>query len=412
MFGAHSERFTRLTLCSSSPHPPPPSPSPQINWKQPIVKQLDISTHVTQLSDKGYTTFNQLLSTGVATVLNQRLEAVLHGEFDTGTPPGKLPSSKLQDPWKPGKRTIQVVNIRHADTRFRSVICSPVLGKLVADVAGWTHGARVASDQVWCKPPTSGALSFHRDSAYFDFVPSDVMTVWIAFDDMVPEVGPLEYVEGSHKWGEGRVGSANQFFDKDRRRLMHDAARKEGFTKPLEQLKVHQVNVKAGGCGIHNGRTWHGSDQNRSKHQPRRGLGIHFVPANATFKSGELGKMWSKFRTKGSNVMPESEFPVTFRRPIAAQKKEEKIEKETSLMFDDSWMLVEPDAHPKNGFGSYHDDFALLAKEQEEKERIMHEEKERVADIAKIAEAAAMQNKQNGGEAKEEALVFDDSWMT
>ena len=316
MFGTFSESHTRSTLYAPSSQPSTIPPLPP-SWKEPLISENLILIDSISLKSKGYVILEQLLKAGVADALNTRLEKVLLGEFDTGIEPEKRPGKKLQDPYKANKRTIQIVNIRRSDKLFRSVICSPILGKLVADLGQWESGARVASDQVWCKPPTSGALSFHRDSAYFDFVPADVITVWIAFDDMVPEVGPLEYVEGSHKWGEGRVGSANQFFDtRDRRRLMHDAALKEGYTDPQNQLIVKQVNVKAGGCGIHDGRTWHGSDRNKSTTNPRRGLGIHFVPANATFKDGQLGKMWARFRTEGSNVMPEDEFPITFDRRV------------------------------------------------------------------------------------------------
>lgn len=56
----------------------------------------------------------------------------------------------------------------------------------------WSQGARLAQDQVWAKPPGAGPLVFHRDSTYFDFNPADVTTVWLALDDMVPELGPLE----------------------------------------------------------------------------------------------------------------------------------------------------------------------------------------------------------------------------
>jgi len=77
--------------------------------------------------------------------------------------------------------------------------------------------------------------------------------------------GPLEYVKGSHHWSDGRVGSANQFFDaKDRFSLLHDAARREGIEDPESSLEIVRVEVRAGGCGIHNGRTWHGSDKNSS----------------------------------------------------------------------------------------------------------------------------------------------------
>jgi len=153
-------------------------------------------------------------------------------------------------------------------------------------------------------------LVFHRDSAYFNFIPEDVITLWLALDDMTPEIGPLEYVETSHLWGEGRVGSANQFFDRDRFRLMYQAAKMEGLDP--EDLKISMVICKAGGAGVHNGRTWHGSGPNTSKTRPRRGLGIHFVPSNVTFKEGQLAPMWRKFRKEGSNEVDEEEFPVTF----------------------------------------------------------------------------------------------------
>ena len=37
--------------------------------------------------------------------------------------------------------------------------------------------------------------------------------VWVALDEMVPELGPLEYVSGSHLWGDGRSGTASHCFD-------------------------------------------------------------------------------------------------------------------------------------------------------------------------------------------------------
>ena len=36
------------------------------------------------------------------------------------------------------------------------------------------------------------------------------------------------YIPGSQHWGEGRTGSANLFFDKNRFALVHDAARRHG----------------------------------------------------------------------------------------------------------------------------------------------------------------------------------------
>ena len=71
----------------------------------------------------------------------------------------------------------------------------------MAQLAGWPSGARLAQDQVWAKPPGAPPLVFHRDSPYFDFSPADVVTVWLALDEMRPALGPLELPSGSRKHG-------------------------------------------------------------------------------------------------------------------------------------------------------------------------------------------------------------------
>ena len=301
-------RFAQLpALLMEAPEPLPP---PQLSRCDPVLAPSPTAERKEQFRRSGHVTMPCLLDEEEVRLLNDRLEAVLLDGFDLGAPPDKMP--KGRNAWSCGKRTLQIVNIRKADAAFRRVITSRTLGKFIAEIGGWP-GARVASDQVWAKPPTGGPLVFHRDSAYFDFVPSDVITLWLALDDMTPEVGPLEYVQGSHLWGEGRVGSANQFFNRDRFGLMHQAAKAEGLHP--ENLTISMVQCKAGGAGVHNGRTWHGSGPNTSKTRPRRGLGIHFVPSNVIFKEAPLGNMWRKFRDADGVVDEdgfEKEFPVTF----------------------------------------------------------------------------------------------------
>ena len=130
---------------------------------------------------------------------------------------------------------------------------------------------------------------------------------------MIPELGPLEYVKGSHRWGDGRAGSAQQFFDaRDHRALLADAAAREGHEK--EALELVTVGVSAGGAGIHNGRLWHGSGPNRSKSLPRRGLGIHFVPADARFRpdAERIGPLFAPHKVPGSDELPDAAFPATW----------------------------------------------------------------------------------------------------
>lgn len=280
---------------------------------------------------EGFVVLDDLLTADTCATLNARLELVLRGECDGDygradkTPkfsgdrrckPGKTPPPL----GGPSKQTLQVINIWKADAAFAQIVRSPALGQLVAQLGGWT-GARVANDQVWAKPPGAAPLTFHRDSAYFDFVPSDVITVWLALDDMEPELGPLQYVRGSHEWADGRVGSANQFFDtRDRFALLHDAARREGIDDPAASLEIITLAVRKGGCGIHNGRLWHGSGANASATKPRRGLGIHFVPADARFAHAAGSTLAHHLRPPAeaaATEMSEALFPITWPPPAA-----------------------------------------------------------------------------------------------
>ncbi len=283
----------------------------------------DCSEPAGEFGSDGFVRIEQLVPAAVAAQLAERLEHVLRGEYDTGVPPDKRP----KQPKGPGllgfsgerrgAKTLQLINVWKADRAFAELVRSPTLGRLVAQLAGWPSGARLAQDQVWAKPPGAPPLVFHRDSPYFDFAPADVVTVWVALDSMAPELGPLEYVRGSHRWGDGRTGSASRFFDSDQRALLRSAAEREGVDPAsLDALVVSMAHLPPGGASIHDGRTWHGSGPNSSAASPRRGLGIHFVPACATFAPGaELGRLWAPLKQPGTDALPEDLLPVTWVPP-------------------------------------------------------------------------------------------------
>ena len=69
---------------------------------------------------------------------------------------------------------------------------------------------------------------------------------------MVPELGPLEYVMGSHLWGDGRSGTASHFFDPDQRALLRSAAEREGVDPAaIDDLIVSMAHMRAGGASLH-----------------------------------------------------------------------------------------------------------------------------------------------------------------
>merc|ERR1719253_707316 len=326
----------------------------------PLSVPLDLIEH---FQNDGFAVFGNVISLGAVDALNDRLEDVLRGVYDRGRAPDKTPrlvkgrkpqpkinkltssSHSSMDPAnasnKPqGKnkkksggvgvgpigfsgnrqnvKVLQIINIHKADSLFRKLETSPVLAKVVSKLAGWDDlgGARLAQDQVWAKPPGAPPLVFHRDSPYFMFEPAEVVTVWIALDDMDEELGPLEYVAGSHKWGDGRVGSANQFFQSDTRRLLRSAAEREGIDD-LESLTfVSMRGMKRGGLSIHHGKIWHGSAKNASANRPRRGLGLHFVPASVRFTTeASKSRLWKDYvvgvEDPSTVDLSEEDFPLS-----------------------------------------------------------------------------------------------------
>ena len=298
---------------------------------------------------------NVVASQEAVNTLNDRLEDVLRGNYDRRRKPDKTPrllkgtkptisttntssihhttngnqptTSKKEKKKKEvgaigfsgnfqNVRVLQIINIHKADSVYRRFETDPNLAKLVACLAGWEQGARLAQDQVWAKPPGAPPLVFHRDSPYFMFTPSDVVTVWLAMDDMDEELGPLEYVKSSHIWGDGRKGSANQFFQSTNpKHLVESAANYEGIT--LDQLEfVSLAGIPAGSMSIHDGKIWHGSGKNRSMSRPRRGLGLHFVPANVRFThAAAKSSLWKSYvnpeKDPSEMELPEEDFPLS-----------------------------------------------------------------------------------------------------
>jgi len=277
-----------------------------------IGRRADLNKFCNQFRKDGFVAFpDPFLSSEIVANLNDRIEHVLRGTYDRGVPPDKAPklieaelesaeskigplgfSGRLQQNCK----VLQVINIHKCDHAFRSLATNAFLGELISKLAGWEEGVRLASDQTWLKPPGGQPLTFHRDSPYFMFTPSDVVTVWIALDDMSEELGPLEYVTGSHLWGEGRIGTSKNFFQKNGgKALVYSAAEREGIQ--IEDLEfVSMKNLCAGGLSIHDGRTWHGSKGNVSTSKPRRGIGLHYVPANVRFtQSASKSSLWRRY---------------------------------------------------------------------------------------------------------------------
>ncbi len=121
----------------------------------------------------GFVVFHKAVDRTLVSTLHSRLDEVLRGEYNRNIPPDKVPDRQL--PLTENKyarrgtfatsplagkdgslssntnRVLQIINIHKCDHDFRQLATSPAIGKMVAELAGWKHGARLAQDQVWAK---------------------------------------------------------------------------------------------------------------------------------------------------------------------------------------------------------------------------------------------------------------------
>lgn len=296
-----------------------------------------------QFAEEGFIQFNEPLVSDAAAV-RDRLDRVDAGAYETGVPPtktvraalhptttigtddgGRGASRRRERPHGPAT-TGHMINVHRSDSLLRHLVTSPAIGELVARLTGWSS-VRLAQDQSWVKPPGAGPLTFHRDSPYLDFDPPGVVTVWLSLDDLstsarAEQLGSLEYCVGSHLWDApgARTGVATQFYDADYRALLVSAASRHNFT--LSNLRICRVCVPAGGVAVHDGRTWHGSGPNASNSEWRRGIGIHYIPGHARFRSDRpVARIWQPFKDpEGGLHLPDDTMPLVW--PAALPRKD------------------------------------------------------------------------------------------
>lgn len=128
-------------------------------------------------------------------------------------------------------------------------------------------GEPVTADQPeWFnKPPgTNHVTPPHQDNYYFCLAPSNVVTIWVALDDVDAENGCLRYVAGSHLAGFRR----------------HSKSKVLGFSQGMDDYSHEDfsrevaVPLRAGDAVAHHGMTIHRADANLSGTRHRRSLAI------------------------------------------------------------------------------------------------------------------------------------------
>jgi ectoine hydroxylase-related dioxygenase (phytanoyl-CoA dioxygenase family) len=257
-----------------------------------------------QLADfdrDGFVIIYDVLSGSEIDQARARFEPLFAGKFQTGLYPDEWN-------WRLGRDredlTRQICNGWKSDLTIASIVLRAAVGEACAKLRRWP-GARLGQDNVIWKPPGAKPLGFHQDDSYNDWiVPGEMCTFWLTLDDTKAFQGTIEYVRGSHKWP--IAPPIQQFHAPDD--PLHDL-RPAAEAASVKDYEIVPIEIPAGSCVIHHGRTWHGSRDNKGE-KPRRSVIAHCISSAAKFHPENISYIYSRYKKAGSVEMDESYFPI------------------------------------------------------------------------------------------------------
>jgi hypothetical protein len=220
------------------------------------------------------------------------------GERDRVLPP----TSGFSD-WKPGDgaavRNAEVVALQNADVQ--ALAFHPILGALAARLTG-SPAIRYFADTLVDKPGTApdgeSVVGWHADRAYWGTCTSDsLLTMWIPFQDCTVEMGPLLYIDGSHRWPD--TEQLRTFRCKDLGEL------ERTFPQYGPSLQV-PMTLRRGELSVHHCRLIHGSGPNTSG-VPRLAFAVHLQDAGNRYRlhRNERGIPWHIFLDDLAAKLPD-----------------------------------------------------------------------------------------------------------
>jgi len=191
-----------------------------------------------------------------------------------------------------------------APTRMSGDVTRGGRGRFFSDTFVWTHFAELHDfvtrspaadiaaalmrsrkinllfDQFLIKDPgTTTPTLWHHDAPYWPVAGTQICTLWLALDAVREESGAVEYVVGSHRWGQRFKAVAF----KDDNLYKEDLPPIPDIASMREQLKFVQFELEPGDCTVHHGLTVHGAPGNSTSSRKRRAYVTRWMGEDVTW---------------------------------------------------------------------------------------------------------------------------------
>ncbi len=143
-----------------------------------------------------------------------------------------------------------------------------------------SHKINLLFDQFLIKDPgTSTPTLWHHDAPYWPVAGKQICTLWLALDPVRKESGAVEYVVGSHHWGQRF--KAVSF--KDENLYKEDLPPVPDINAMRDRLKFAQYELEPGDCTVHDGLTVHGAPGNSDSTRKRRAYVTRWMGDDVTY---------------------------------------------------------------------------------------------------------------------------------
>ena len=221
---------------------------------------MNYDKHKAQFERDGYVVVRQFLPDDEFAQLRDNLDRYVR-EVVPALPDADAFYQDRDDP----ETLKQLQHIEQRDSFFSGYRTSPRWVALAEALLGET--AEANGPEWFNKPPgTEHATPPHQDNYFFCLSPPNVVTLWLALDDVDEENGCLRYVTGSRHHGIRAHGPTSVLgFSQGITDYGPDDARLEAA-----------VSLQAGDLVAHHGETIHRADANRSSTRQRRAFAMVF----------------------------------------------------------------------------------------------------------------------------------------
>ncbi len=181
-------------------------------------------------------------------------------------------------------------------------------------------------DHLFVKEP--GAQSptpWHNDQPYWPINGTQVMSFWLALDEVTKDSGAVEFICGSHKWD--RWFQPKSFADSEKKKnydLNENYEPLPDFDKERGQHKIVSFDMKPGDLVAFHSLTVHGSGGNQRSDRSRRGYAVRYTGDDVTYDPRKgTSDMLLDDALKPDQVLDSNRFPVVWRKSEKAAGKEQ-----------------------------------------------------------------------------------------